>query len=183
MFIPRCYIHLRWHYLNLRQNYSLRMRKLLTLLCLWFLSQRAKALKMCQSVVNKCHKYLMNIFFDWDSLCLQHFWDLFNDLRTFPANLFVTKKQTPQTFLLLERMIKSHWHVCPSSSIYPFVNARHALPKYLDEPGRPVWDLSQLDSFGYTYIYKISTTCVKLMVEVFKNLTAHRFRGRNQHHP
>ena len=48
------------NYLNFPQNYSLRTRKLPTLLC-WILSQRAKALKMCQSDVKKCHKCLMNM--------------------------------------------------------------------------------------------------------------------------
>ena len=67
------------------QNYSLRMRKLLTLLC-GILSQRAKALNVCQSVVKKCHKCPMNMFLLSDSLFLQHFWDIFNDLRTFLQN-------------------------------------------------------------------------------------------------
>ena len=46
------------NYLNCPQNYSLRMRKLPTLLCR-ILSQRAKALNMCQSIVKKCHECLM----------------------------------------------------------------------------------------------------------------------------
>ena len=57
---------------NFLQNYSLRKQKLLTLLC-GILSQRAKALNMCQSVVNKCHKCLMNMFLVSDSLFLQFF--------------------------------------------------------------------------------------------------------------
>ena len=40
------------NYLNCPQNFSLRTRKLPTLLC-WILSQIAKAWKMCQSVVKK----------------------------------------------------------------------------------------------------------------------------------
>ena len=43
------------NYLNFPQNYSLRTQKLPTLLCC-ILSHRAKALKVCQSVVKKCHK-------------------------------------------------------------------------------------------------------------------------------
>ena len=40
------------NYLNFPQNFSLRTRKLPTLLC-WILSQGAKSVKRCQSVVEK----------------------------------------------------------------------------------------------------------------------------------
>ena len=47
-------------------TYSLRMRKLPNFLC-WILSGRAIALKMCQSIVKKCHKCLKNMFLVSDS--------------------------------------------------------------------------------------------------------------------
>ena len=52
--------------LNFPQNYSLRTLKLPNLLY-WILSHIAKALKMCQRVVKKCHKWLMNMFLVSDS--------------------------------------------------------------------------------------------------------------------
>ena len=91
------------NYLNFPQNFSLRTQKLPTLLC-WILSQIAKAWKMCQSVVRKCHKYLMNnvnMFLVSDShtfqhslTFLQHFWDFFNDLLTFVAKFWCRELRT-----------------------------------------------------------------------------------------
>ena len=78
------------NYFHFPQNYSLRTRKLPTLLW-WILSQRTKALKMCQSVLKKCD--LRNIF--------AKFWCW--DWRTFPA-IFCEWKADFATFLLLECM-------------------------------------------------------------------------------
>ena len=87
--------------------------KLLPWLC-WILSQRAKVLKMCQSVVKKCHTCLMNKLLVSNTLFLPKNLDFSNDLRTFVAkffcwnlcifflNFFVTETQAPQTFSLLE---------------------------------------------------------------------------------
>ena len=118
------------NYLNFPQNYSLRTRKLPTLLC-WILSQGAKAVKMCQSVVD----YAINVWqtCSWFQTHFSAtFLGLFNDLRTFvarfwcrdlrtfSANCLWLKKQTPQTFSLLECMynsramfISSHHHILP----------------------------------------------------------------------
>ena len=78
------------NYFHFPQNYSLRTRKLPTLLW-WILSQRTKALKMCQSVLKKCD--LRNIF--------AKFWCW--DWRTFPA-IFCEWKADFVTVLLLECM-------------------------------------------------------------------------------
>ena len=78
------------NYFHFPQNYSLRTRKLPTLLW-WILSQRTKALKMCQSVLKKCD--LRNIF--------AKFWCW--DWRTFPA-IFCQWKADFVTVLLLECM-------------------------------------------------------------------------------
>ena len=53
------------NYLDFPQSYSLRTRK--TTKFSLILSGRANALKMCQSVVNKFHKCLMNMFLVSDS--------------------------------------------------------------------------------------------------------------------
>ena len=69
------------NYLNIPHS-----TKLLILLC-WILSQRAKALKMCQNVVNKCHKCLMNMFLFSYSLFLQTFWDFLDALASLELGL------------------------------------------------------------------------------------------------
>ena len=82
---------------------------------LWIVSLRAKALKMWQNIVKKCHKCLMDMFFLSDSPIL-HILGIFLMIYTllsqnfdvkiyalFP-NFFLTEKQTPRTLSLLECM-------------------------------------------------------------------------------
>ena len=87
------------NYLNIPQHYSMRTQKLLILLC-WILSQRAKALKMCQNVVKKCHKCLMNMFFFSYSLFLQIFLMFFQWSTVEIYALF------PQFFLWLKSRLR-----------------------------------------------------------------------------
>ena len=80
------------NYLNFPQNYSLRTRKLPTLLC-WILSQGAKAVKMCQSVVD----YAINVWqtCSWFQTHFSAtFLGLFNDLRTFVARFWCRDLRT-----------------------------------------------------------------------------------------
>ena len=80
------------NYLNFLQNYSLRTRKLPTLLC-WILSQGAKAVKMCQSVVD----YAINVWqtCSWFQTHFSAtFLGLFNDLRTFVARFWCRDLRT-----------------------------------------------------------------------------------------
>ena len=78
--------------LNFPQNYSLRTRKLPTLLC-WILSQGAKAVKMCQSVVD----YAINVWqtCSWFQTHFSAtFLGLFNDLSTFVARFWCRDLRT-----------------------------------------------------------------------------------------
>jgi len=62
------------NYLNFPQNYSLKTRKLPTLLC-WIFFTGSKSCKDVSKCCGKYHKCLINMFLVSDSLFLQHYWD------------------------------------------------------------------------------------------------------------